>query len=134
VPGENLENFIKPLEPKPGEETEEFFADGAAKKHHQQYQDYIQSRHFTADISCAACHESHLAANAQGELPLKRGNLDELCTSCHREGGAAFAIETPIDIDDFMPVRATSASEPDIRSHTFKPGQPRPEPKKPYVD
>jgi predicted CXXCH cytochrome family protein len=134
LPGEAGVKYFTPLVPTPGEETEEFFADGAAKKHHQQYQDYIQSAHYRADVTCADCHESHMAMNEVGELPLKEGSLNDLCISCHRTGGSAFPLETPIDLDVYMPIRATSASEPDIRSHTFKQDQPRPEPKKPYGD
>lgn len=134
TPGEPVEDYIKPKVPTPGEETEDFFADGASKKHHQQFQDYIQSAHYAADVTCADCHQSHRAANETGELPLKEGSLDDLCISCHREGGTSFPIETPIDLDEFMPIRAISGAEPDIRSHTFKPDQPRPEPKKPYGD
>lgn len=132
-PGQNLLSVIKPLEPKIGEDTEAFFADGASKKHHQQYQDFIQSKHYkSGEVSCSTCHESHGSANEAGELPLKKATLDELCTLCHKEGGEAAPLPTPIDIDKYMPKRAKSATEQDIRSHTFKPNQVETIPKEPY--
>lgn len=131
-PGDNIAEWVTLLEPKPGEETDAFFADGASKKHHQQYQDYIQSKHYTSKkVTCTTCHDPHKAEDPVGEPALKKP-LDELCTACHREGGLAAALPTPIDIDKYMPKRAKSATEQDIRSHTFKPGQTETIPKKPY--
>ncbi len=100
-----------------------FHEDGASKKHHQQFQDFEQSKHSTSGMTCTSCHDPHTNI-AEGQL---RDTLEKLCLSCHNEGGkAATKLETPIadNLDKYMPERAKSGSSPDIRTHTFKLNQP----------
>lgn len=129
-PGENLlEEVFNPLKPDPEKDKDNpkaaFHPDGASKKHHQQYNDFVQSEHYkSGKVSCADCHESHMAATPDGDIPLKEGSLDALCTKCHKENGTAHPLQTPINIDKYMPKRAKSATDNDIRSHTFHPDQP----------
>ncbi len=139
VPGGELTSFIKPLTPSEEELKKEkpaFFPDGASKKHHQQYNDYVQSRHYTREkASCSYCHESHDGKGTKGEIPLTKP-VDQLCESCHRPGEVAANVKLRKPyLDNYLPKRAKSATEADIRSHTFKPGQPKtPVQKPPYTE
>lgn len=80
-----------------------------ALKHHQQYQEHLQSKHAKAGLlSCIDCHTSHgankeVAANAS-------------CTGCH---GPA------MDAKKMMPGLAQTAGGLMMRSHAFNPN-PRP--------
>jgi len=130
VPGEKLLDHYKPLEPNIGQETDAFFADGSSKKHHQQYQDYIQSTHWTKQrMTCTSCHAPHAPT-----LLVALGN--EVCTGCHKPQADVQKHTGQSVVTDcvtcHMPKRATSATEMDIRSHTFKLNQPGPAPKPPY--
>lgn len=139
IPGGEFTKYMDPLEPTEKELAKEkpaFFPDGASKKHHQQYNDYVQSKHYQAEVaSCSYCHSSHAAVGPEGEMPLTKP-IDNLCEDCHKEGGSAAQIklEKPY-LENYMPKRAKSATEADIRSHTFKPNQPKTAvPKEPYKE
>jgi len=139
VPGGDYLKYMDPLEPTTEELAKEkpaFFPDGASEKHHQQYNDYIQSKHYESDMAtCGYCHDSHGAEGTQGEIPLKK-TIDELCEGCHKEGGVAAntKLEKPY-LDNYLPKRAKSATEADIRNHTFNPDQPKKsQPKEPYKE
>lgn len=101
-----------------------FHEDGASEKHHQQFQDYEQSKHYAANLTCTTCHDPH-AKNSEGYQ--LRDTLENVCLSCHNEGGKAVTkLDTPLteNLDKYMPKRAKSGSSPDIRTHTFKLNQP----------
>lgn len=120
IPGQNsLDDFYNPIAPEFKEGEKRFWEDGASKSHHQQIQDYTQSKHYEADLTCFSCHDAHDSSitgdRGMGQL---KAPVDELCTSCHSD------METPINIDEYMPLRAKNGGEYDVRSHTFKPGQP----------
>ncbi|PKM81191.1 MAG: hypothetical protein CVU89_10435 [Firmicutes bacterium HGW-Firmicutes-14] len=139
IPGGDFAKFMKPLTPSQEELAKEkpaFFPDGASKKHHQQYNDFIQSKHYAKEAaSCDYCHAPHESKGPKGEIPLKRP-VDQLCESCHKEGQVAanVKLQKPY-LDNYMPKRAKSATEADIRSHTFKPDQTKAAvPKAPYVE
>lgn len=120
IPGQNnLDDFYVHIEPAFTADEKRFWEDGASKSHHQQIQDYTQSKHYEADMTCFTCHDAHDGSitgdTGMGQL---KAPVDELCTSCHAD------METPIDINEYMPYRAKNGGDYDIRSHTFKPGQP----------
>lgn len=116
-PGDTLADYANIKTPSPADASDPnaiFYPDGASKKHHQQYQDFLQSKHYASkSVTCSTCHDPH-GLNA-GKVQLKK-SFDELCASCHQ--GVKF------NIDQVMPKRAKSATENDIRSHTFKADQP----------
>lgn len=117
LPGQNnLDDFYDHMAPEFIADEKRFWEDGASKSHHQQSLDFTQSKHYEAELTCATCHDPHDAGDQEmGQL---KAPVDELCTSCHSD------FETPINIDEFMPYRAKNGGDYDIRSHTFKLGQP----------
>lgn len=123
IPGGEFAKFMKPLAPTPEELAKEksaFYKDGASKKHHQQYNDFVQSKHYANNMSCITCHSSH-NADIPGQL---KDTVDKLCFSCHNEGGKAETkLDKPLDINKYMPKRAKSATPGDITTHTWIPDQ-----------
>jgi len=78
-----------------------------SKAPHQQYNDYIQSKHFEKGIlSCISCHSSH-GVNSEG-VQLKR-TAGQICSACH---------DTVMDLDRYMP-RVTDNGIKNSRTHTF---------------
>ncbi|MBK7080531.1 MAG: hypothetical protein IPO82_04850 [Betaproteobacteria bacterium] len=95
-----------------------FFIDDAAqksgyfeaRKHHQQYQEHLQSKHAKAGLlACQDCHSSHAVKG-------KTINAAETCKGCH---GAT------MDFKKVMPGTAQTAGGLFVRTHTFNPN-PRP--------
>lgn len=74
-------------------------------KHHQQYQGFLQSKHYlNAEMSCITCHSPHA-----GKGKLKKVQKDA-CKKCH---DASFTVEK------FMPNTGQTAGKLFMRSHTF---------------
>ena len=101
-----------------------FWMDGAdtasshSLSHHQQYNDYIQSKHFqTIGMNCWDCHNVH---SPGPEF------TNASCTSCHAGIGADLeahtnhAIPDMACIDCHMPYTSRNAIPYDVRAHTFK--------------
>ncbi|MFZ5640210.1 MAG: cytochrome c3 family protein [Bacillota bacterium] len=122
--GDDFAQFMKPLTPSPEELAKEkpaFYPDGASKKHHQQYNDFVQSKHYAGGMSCTTCHDAHGGVEA-GQL---KDKVENICFSCHNKGGKAQTkLDEPLDIKKYMPKRAKSATAGDITTHTFKLNQP----------
>lgn len=75
-------------------------------KHHQQYQGFLQSKHYLdANLSCITCHSPHA-----GKGKLKKVQK-EACKICHLKG--EFTVET------YMPNTGQTAGNLFMRSHTF---------------
>jgi len=83
-PGDRLLRKFAPVEPTIGKQTRNFWADGRAVKHHQQYTEFIKSSHYTrAGMTCVTCHEPH-GLSLTGKLGThSRGN--GLCLGCHSD-------------------------------------------------
>lgn len=107
-PGDELAKFVKWTTSKPGEDTKDFWPDGTSKRHHQQYQDFIQSKHYASGVTCTTCHTPHGLVGGKQLV----ADFDSLCAKCH--GDKKF------DIDKVMPKTAKSATPNDIRSHLFR--------------
>ena len=81
-------------------------------KHHQQYQGFIQSKHYQKNIlSCNDCHTSHAV---KGKDVVVARNT---CVRCH---GDLYAI------DKIMPGTGKTADNLYVRTHTFLKNQSRP--------
>lgn len=79
-----------------------------ARKHHQQYQEHLQSKHAKANVAgCVTCHSPH-ATKAQ---PKPVAAADS-CKGCH---GAS------VDWEKAMPGLAGTAKDLFVRAHTFNP-------------
>ena len=81
-----------------------------ARKHHQEYQEHLQSKHAKAGLlGCQDCHSPHVMKG-------KTIKAAEICTGCH---GAT------MDYKKMMPGTAQTAGGLFVRSHSFNPN-PRP--------
>jgi hypothetical protein len=96
-----------------------FFFDDKAKamgvfdsrKHHQKYQDYIQSTHAEKGLlSCSDCHSPHAVKDKPAI------NAKATCANCHGN---------QYNIDTVMPGFASTAQNLFVRSHTFSAKQDR---------
>lgn len=78
-----------------------------AAKHHQQYQEYLQSTHYTKEkLSCGECHSSHAAEGKKMKV------ARDICKQCHKNDGLA-------DMDKYMPGTGRTADNLFVRTHTF---------------
>jgi len=83
-----------------------------AAKHHQQYQEFIQSRHYKEGIaSCVDCHSGHAS---------KKSAMKEPAASCAKCHDASF---TP---EKYMPGTGSTVKNLFVKSHTFNKNQSRP--------
>jgi hypothetical protein len=80
-------------------------------KHHQEYQGFLQSKHFkSAEMSCLSCHTPHATkAKAMAET-------GKSCAACH---------DASFTMDAFMPGTGKTADNLFVRSHTFIKNQER---------
>ena len=85
------------------------FFDGG--KHHQQYQEFLQSKHYTMNVaSCSDCHSAHT-----GKKPMIVAR--DTCKQCH---DASFTVEK------YMPGTGQTVNDLFVRTHTFNKNQSRP--------
>lgn len=82
------------------------------KKHHQQYQGFIQSKH-NGNLTCTSCHNPHKRTADTGSL---KAAPADLCAKCH--GNA-------VDWQKVMPGTGKTADNLFVRSHTFDADQTR---------
>jgi hypothetical protein len=97
-----------------------FIKDDAAKamgahdsaKHHQQYQEYLQSSHHRKDVtSCVDCHGGlHAGEGIALRKPAKT------CAVCHDDS---------VTVEKFMPATGRTAENLFVRTHTFNKNQSR---------
>ena len=80
-PGLPLISYKLPAPFAPGQETKEFWANGAAKKNRTQGNEYIRDRMYQHGITCINCHNPHKLTNT-AEKP--EGN--DACMKCHSLG------------------------------------------------
>ncbi len=83
-----------------------------AAKHHQEYQDLLQSKHYKANVAgCVDCHTPH----AGKKIAVK--NPAQTCAKCH---DASYSVEK------HMPATGKTADNLFVRTHTFNKNQTRP--------
>ncbi|MBI3994183.1 MAG: hypothetical protein HY342_12985 [Candidatus Lambdaproteobacteria bacterium] len=116
TPGDQL-NFL--FDQNPGT-----YPDRSPKEHHQQYDDWANSGHAAAGVMCWDCHSPHLRGKSnrfQLKLP---GSL--LCETCHKiqPQGVHGLHSVNNCIGCHMPNTIKSASQGDLRSHTFVVSRP----------
>lgn len=81
-------------------------------KHHQQYQDFLQSKHHKDGIvGCIDCHSSHAGKKSAMKDPAAS------CAKCH---DASYTVEK------YMPGTGKTVDNLYVRSHTFIKNQSRP--------
>ncbi len=80
-PGKPLISYKLPAPFALGEETKEFWANGAAKKNRTQGNEYIHDRMYQHGITCINCHDPHKLTNTAQKT---EGN--DACMKCHSFG------------------------------------------------
>ncbi len=118
IPGANPKQPLNQNYPKTDLENA-FYLDDLAKqynfydsrKHHQEWQEYIQSTHYTKNVlSCGDCHTPHALAKTK---PAAKA----VCANCHG---------TQYDYAKIMPGTGRTVDNLFLRSHTFNKNQTRP--------
>jgi predicted CXXCH cytochrome family protein len=119
-PRNGLDSYIEQVAPG----SEHFWPDGESKDHHQQYPDFLRSRHNEEGLRCTDCHDHH-KADYPGQL---RDKSISVCLSCHSNkllnSGDRWEHSKHLDrqatcVDCHMPRTASAVDPADIRSHTF---------------
>lgn len=81
-------------------------------KHHQEYQGFIQSKHYKNSVlSCNDCHSPHAGKKIKAKI------AKEMCKTCH---GDTYSYEK------IMPGTGGTAKNLTVRTHTFFKDQSRP--------
>jgi hypothetical protein len=119
-PGKALETYFKSTSFAAGD-TRQMYANEFSKGHHQQYIDWVQSKHFKEGVSCTSCHYVH-----QIGVPPTRTQTtaagSKQCLSCHEvvNNNLAHSIHSFGNcVGCHMPRIATSALSGDLHSHVF---------------
>ena len=120
APGKALHTYFKSIT-YAGGATKDMYANEFSKGHHQQYIDWVQSKHFTEGVTCVSCHFVH-----QLGMPTTRSQTMESgsnqCISCHPvvNNNLAHSIHSFGNcVGCHMPRIAKSAESGDIHSHVF---------------
>jgi hypothetical protein len=83
-----------------------------ARKHHEQYQEHVQSKHHgDKGAACASCHMPHAVAGK------KMVAAKDSCASCHKN--------EKFDLGQLMPGVVQTAQNLFVQAHTFNPKQAR---------
>ena len=101
VPGDLLSDHSEVLQFAPGANTEAFWGNGMARRHHQQYQEFTQSKHYQVGLACFDCHEGHRfrltamptgsrALWARTEMVLLAHRSHSVCVRCHTRAESEF--------------------------------------------
>jgi len=119
-PGMALLAYYNPSSYAEGD-TENFYMNEYSKGHHQQYNDWRKSKHYTEGVTCTSCHFVH-----QIGLPLTRSQTSaagsQQCFQCHQlvNRVKAHAIHTFGNcVGCHMPRIAKNAESGDLHSHVF---------------
>ncbi|NUN98178.1 MAG: hypothetical protein HUU16_18600 [Candidatus Omnitrophica bacterium] len=126
---------------RPGDSLEEFYhfnlaanqwPDGTAKKHHQQFEDFMKSAHFPM-VRCWDCHDPHGSDFEHDLVASARDNT--LCLRCHDQSYNSSAHThhdapannngLPRCVDCHMPPFQPSGVNFDIHAHVFKVALPQ---------
>lgn len=149
IPGKVLKDYLEDTingKPTAGywNDNDEAILDGNAsennhsKKHHQQYQDLVKSKHYNnVGHTCYTCHEPHGKGVIGTPQLLQSSNNNKLCIACHtnlaktiwkngkRYNKHAKHLYSPSNVGGslctgcHMPKTAKSGVDNDIASHVF---------------
>ena len=94
---------------------------GGFVRHHEQWDEFVATKHFGAELTCNTCHNPHKRVLWEGD------GITVDCESCHAEEAAVINHPGPKDcIECHMPFAAKSGStrgssgwKADVRSHLF---------------
>lgn len=125
-PGKALEAYFKSVS-FAGGNVNDVYANEFSKGHHQQYIDWVQSKHFAEGVSCTSCHYVHQIGVPPTRSQTKMAGSKE-CLSCHEalNSNQAHSIHAFGNcVGCHMPRIAKSAESGDLHSHVFKALLPR---------
>lgn len=98
-PGDDLGKTFTFAKPTPGADTALFSKSGTSRRHHAQYNEHLQSKHFESGLRCFDCHLVHRAKTVQPskntqliawtERFLLKRVAQGTCVMCHRPGAIA---------------------------------------------
>ncbi len=102
VPGDLLSDHFDILQLTPGLNTVAFWGNGMARRHHEQFQEFVQSEHYEVGLACFDCHQGHRfrlasapnhsrALWARTEMVLLAHRAHSVCVGCHTAGESQFA-------------------------------------------
>ena len=119
-PGKALEAYFKSVSFAAGN-VKDVYANEFSKGHHQQYIDWVQSKHADEGVTCTSCHYVH-----QIGVPPTRSQTQaagsKQCLHCHQviNNNQAHSIHSFANcVGCHMPKIATSALSGDLHSHVF---------------
>lgn len=122
MPFQAGDDMLFTFDPGPG-----VHPDGSAMKHHQQYADWLQSKHAVVGVMCWDCHDPHRHDGRYHRSQLREKGSN-LCLTCHTNV-VSRGIHGLHDVNScvgcHMPTMATSANPQDIHSHTLKVVMPK---------
>jgi len=129
-PGDRLADHYRSL-PREARSTKAFWADGSARSHHQQADDFQLDVHRSrAGMVCTDCHDPHDRRHpGETRLPARDNSL---CLACHLERREDLEAHThhPADslgslcIECHMPRVVDHAEKLQLRGHTRRPPDP----------
>ena len=121
TPGEALEPYYVSTSYASGD-TGHMYPNEFSKGHHQQYIDWMKSRHAMEGISCTSCHYVHRLGASPTRFQIKESG-SQSCRLCHVmiNNNMAHAIHSFGNcVGCHMPMIAKSAESGDIHSHVFQ--------------
>jgi hypothetical protein len=119
-PGKALETFFKSTSFAAGN-VGDFYANEFSKGHHQQYIDWLQSKHHMEGVTCTSCHYVHQLGVASTRSQTKASGSQQ-CLLCHTNlnNNLAHSIHSFANcVGCHMPRIARSAESGDLHSHVF---------------
>lgn len=125
-PGKVLNEYFDMTSFAGGQENRHY-PNEQAKSHHQQYQDWLLSKHFDEGVGCTACHYVHDNAEDQNNYQTKKTSGSRTCFACHVMVNTQLAHSIHSFgncIGCHMPRIAKSTDHNDIHSHSFIPLTP----------
>lgn len=121
-PGMALSRYYESTSYEAGD-VKHVYANEFAKGHHQQYIDWVQSKHYIEGVTCTSCHYVHELGVSSTQFQTRRPG-EKMCLKCHSltNSNKAHSIHSFGNcLGCHMPRIASSAESGDIRSHVFKP-------------
>ena len=119
-PGDSLTAYFESTTFGAGD-TRHLYANEFSKGHHQQYIDWVQSKHYVEGVNCTSCHFVH-----QIGVPPTRSQTSaagsKQCLECHQalNTNMAHSIHSFANcVGCHMPRIVTSAESGDLHSHVF---------------
>jgi len=119
-PGKALEAYYKSTSFREGD-TKHIYANEFSKGHHQQYIDWVQSKHRAEGVTCTSCHYVHQIGLAPTRSQTYSAGSAQ-CMQCHQlvNNNLAHSIHSFGNcVGCHMPRIAESAESGDIHSHVF---------------